>query len=92
MILLLYKHRTPMVYFRFPKDVWIVDLDSNKITPPITLNREDAIPQLPKSESIILKNNLKSVINIKLLNSMIKRVWYYKMFVLKIGFERTFSN
>lgn len=47
--------------FRFPKDVWIVDLDSNKITPPIVVNREDAIPQLPKSESITLKNSLKSV-------------------------------
>lgn len=51
--------------FRFPKDVWIVDLDSNKITPPIVINREDAIPQLPKSESLTLKNNLKSVIIIK---------------------------
>ncbi|XP_050064071.1 MAP kinase-activating death domain protein isoform X5 [Aphis gossypii] len=49
--------------FRFPKDVWIVDLDSNKITPPIVVNREDAIPQLPKSESSTLKNNLKSALN-----------------------------
>ncbi|XP_025203393.1 MAP kinase-activating death domain protein-like isoform X3 [Melanaphis sacchari] len=49
--------------FRFPKDVWIVDLDSNKITPPIVVNREDAIPQLPKSESTTLKNNLKSALN-----------------------------
>ncbi|XP_025417158.1 MAP kinase-activating death domain protein isoform X2 [Sipha flava] len=49
--------------FRFPKDVWIIDLDSNKITPPITVNREDAIPPLPKSESITLKNNLKSALN-----------------------------
>ncbi|KAL4104662.1 hypothetical protein QTP88_019944 [Uroleucon formosanum] len=49
--------------FRFPKDVWIVDLDSNKITPPIVINREDAIPQLPKSESLTLKNNLKSALN-----------------------------
>ncbi|XP_060856008.1 MAP kinase-activating death domain protein isoform X3 [Metopolophium dirhodum] len=49
--------------FRFPKDVWIVDLDSNKITPPIVVNREDAIPQLPKSESLTLKNNLKSALN-----------------------------
>lgn len=59
-----------MLYYRFPKDVWIVDLDSNKITPPITINREDAIPQLPKSESIILKNNLKTVIIIILLKSL----------------------
>ncbi|XP_060847508.1 MAP kinase-activating death domain protein isoform X3 [Rhopalosiphum padi] len=49
--------------FRFPKDVWIVDLDSNKITPPIVVNREDAIPQLPKSEASTLKNNLKSALN-----------------------------
>ncbi|VVC41070.1 Hypothetical protein CINCED_3A012715 [Cinara cedri] len=49
--------------FRFPKDVWIIDLDSNKITPPIVITREDAIPQLPKSESITLKNNLKSALN-----------------------------
>jgi hypothetical protein len=50
-----------ILFSRFPKDVWIIDLDSNKITPPITVNREDAIPPLPKSESITLKNNLKSV-------------------------------
>lgn len=38
-----------------------MDLDSNKITPPIVVNREDAIPQLPKSEAVTLRNNLKTV-------------------------------
>ncbi|XP_050426755.1 MAP kinase-activating death domain protein isoform X2 [Adelges cooleyi] len=50
--------------FRFPKDVWIVDLDSTKITPPAIPNRDDGpIPQLPKSEAIVLKNNLKNALS-----------------------------
>lgn len=69
------------MYIRFPKDVWIVDLDSNKITPPIVVNREDTIPPLPKSESIILKNNLKTVnIIIKLVDSMNLTIYFLKGF------------
>ena len=41
-----------------PDDVWLVDLDANKITaPPI----RDEIPPLPEPECTILKNHLKQV-------------------------------
>ncbi|XP_050526812.1 MAP kinase-activating death domain protein isoform X2 [Daktulosphaira vitifoliae] len=46
--------------FKFPKDVWIVDLDSTKITPPTANIREEVtIPEFPSIEANILKNKLK---------------------------------
>lgn len=46
--------------FRMPDDIWLVDLDSNKITPPSSLT-EDGLPPLPEPEGTILKNHLKQV-------------------------------
>jgi hypothetical protein len=45
--------------FRLPDDIWLVDLDSNKITPP-SGSAED-LPSLPEPEGTILKNHLKQV-------------------------------
>jgi hypothetical protein len=45
--------------FRLPDDIWLVDLDSNKITPP-SGSAED-LPNLPEPEGTILKNHLKQV-------------------------------
>lgn len=43
---------------RLPDDIWMVDLDSNKLTPA----RVDAeLPLLPEPEGTILKNHLKQV-------------------------------
>lgn len=42
-----------------PDDIWLVDLDSNKITPPSGLG--DTLPALPEPEGTILKNHLKQV-------------------------------
>ncbi|XP_058788750.1 MAP kinase-activating death domain protein isoform X1 [Phymastichus coffea] len=42
--------------FRLPDDVWLVDLDSNKIDPPTGLG--DNLPPLPEPEASILKNHL----------------------------------
>jgi hypothetical protein len=47
------------VLVRLPDDIWLVDLDSNKITPP-TGSAED-LPNLPEPEGTILKNHLKQV-------------------------------
>ena len=44
---------------RLPDDIWLVDLDSNKITPPSGTAEE--IPNLPEPEGTILKNHLKQV-------------------------------
>lgn len=45
-------------FFRLPDDIWMVDLDSNKLTPA----RADAeLPLLPEPEGTILKNHLKQV-------------------------------
>jgi hypothetical protein len=41
--------------FRLPDDVWLVDLDSNKLT------SAQEIPALPEPEGTILKNHLKQV-------------------------------
>ncbi|XP_011142134.1 MAP kinase-activating death domain protein isoform X4 [Harpegnathos saltator] len=43
--------------FKMPDDIWLVDLDSNKITAPSGLN--DSLPPLPEPEGTILKNHLK---------------------------------
>ncbi|KAK3861391.1 hypothetical protein Pcinc_032642 [Petrolisthes cinctipes] len=51
---LLYKR-----HFGLPDDVWLVDLDANKIlTPPVC----DDIPPLPEPECTILKNHLKQAL------------------------------
>lgn len=47
------------VSFRLPDDIWLVDLDSNKLSPPTGSNEE--IPPLPEPEGTILKNHLKQV-------------------------------
>jgi hypothetical protein len=44
---------------RLPDDIWLVDLDSNKITPPSGSTEE--LPSLPEPEGTILKNHLKQV-------------------------------
>lgn len=46
--------------FKMPDDIWLVDLDSNKITAPSALS-EDSLPPLPEPEGTILKNHLKQV-------------------------------
>ena len=46
--------------FRIPDDIWLVDLDSNKITPPTGVNN-DYLPPLPEPEGSILKNHLSQV-------------------------------
>ncbi|BES98893.1 uDENN [Nesidiocoris tenuis] len=43
--------------FRLPDDVWLVDLDSNKITPP--WGEHEDVPPLPEPEGNILKNHLR---------------------------------
>lgn len=45
--------------FRLPDDIWVVDLDSTKLTPPS--GGYDEIPPLPEPEGTILKNHLKQV-------------------------------
>ncbi|XP_023706235.1 MAP kinase-activating death domain protein isoform X5 [Cryptotermes secundus] len=47
--------------FRLPDDIWLVDLDSNKITPP-SGSAED-VPSLPEPEGTILKNHLKQALS-----------------------------
>lgn len=45
--------------FKMPDDVWLVDLDSNKVTAPP--GSVDQLPPLPEPEGTILKNHLKQV-------------------------------
>ncbi|KAH0952986.1 hypothetical protein HN011_011318, partial [Eciton burchellii] len=49
--------------FKMPDDIWLVDLDSNKITAPSTLC-EDSLPPLPEPEGTILKNHLKQAMQL----------------------------
>lgn len=51
---LLYKRN-----FKLPDDVWLVDLDTNKIIKP---NGADELPQLPEPEGSTLKNHFKLVL------------------------------
>ncbi|ELU16418.1 hypothetical protein CAPTEDRAFT_182066, partial [Capitella teleta] len=44
--------------FMLPDDVWLIDLDSNKILPP---SNADELPPLPEPEGTVLKNHLKQV-------------------------------
>lgn len=46
------------ICFRLPDDIWLVDLDSNKITPS---SNTDDLPPLPEPEGTILKNHLRQV-------------------------------
>lgn len=46
-------------FYRLPDDIWLVDLDSNKLTPA---KCDPEIPPLPEPEATILKNHLKQVI------------------------------
>lgn len=45
--------------FRLPDDIWVIDLDSNKLSPPTGSDEE--VPILPEPEGTILKNHLKQV-------------------------------
>ncbi|XP_031627569.1 MAP kinase-activating death domain protein isoform X3 [Contarinia nasturtii] len=50
--------------FRLPDDIWLVDLDSNKLSPPTGTNEEiSQIPLLPEPEGTILKNHLKQALS-----------------------------
>ena len=48
----------PFSSYRLPDDIWMVDLDSNKLTPA---KCDSDIPPLPEPEATILKNHLKQV-------------------------------
>lgn len=46
--------------FKLPDDVWLIDLDSNKLTKPSGI--ED-LPPLPEPDGTILKNHLKQALS-----------------------------
>ncbi|XP_050329751.1 MAP kinase-activating death domain protein isoform X9 [Bactrocera neohumeralis] len=48
--------------FRLPDDIWVVDLDSTKLSPPTGGYEE--IPALPEPEGTILKNHLKQAMQL----------------------------
>ncbi|XP_035738166.1 MAP kinase-activating death domain protein-like isoform X8 [Vespa mandarinia] len=48
--------------FKMPDDVWLVDLDSNKVTAPP--GSADQLPPLPEPEGTILKNHLKQAMQL----------------------------
>lgn len=48
--------------FKLPDDIWTVDLDSNRLTPPT--GNPETIPILPEPEATVLKNHLKQVIHL----------------------------
>ena len=58
------KKNTEKISKRLPDDIWVVDLDSTKLTPPTGGYEE--IPPLPEPEGTVLKNHLKQVKAIKL--------------------------
>ena len=47
--------------FMLPDDVWLVDLDSNKINMPTGC---ESLPRLPEPEGTVLKNHLKQIIDL----------------------------
>ncbi|KAL4225762.1 hypothetical protein ACF0H5_016451 [Mactra antiquata] len=47
--------------FTFPEDVWLVDLDSNKITSP-SGGGNNELPPMPEPEGSVLKNHLKQAL------------------------------
>ncbi|CAG7683786.1 unnamed protein product [Allacma fusca] len=48
-------------HFRLPEDVWLVDLDANRISGPSNAERDscDFVPALPEPEASVLRNHLK---------------------------------
>ncbi|XP_060556933.1 MAP kinase-activating death domain protein-like isoform X2 [Ruditapes philippinarum] len=49
--------------FQLPEDVWLIDLDSNKINPPILAQYgSNDLPCMPEPEGSILKNHLKQAL------------------------------
>ncbi|KAK9297645.1 hypothetical protein QLX08_008705 [Tetragonisca angustula] len=48
--------------FKMPDDIWLVDLDSNKINAPTGLG--DQLPPLPEPEGTVLKNHLKQAMQL----------------------------
>ncbi|XP_043219583.1 MAP kinase-activating death domain protein-like isoform X7 [Amphibalanus amphitrite] len=52
---LLYKR-----HFRLPDDVWLVDLDSNKVVPP---SAGEELPSLPEPECSVLKTHLRQALS-----------------------------
>ena len=51
--------------FRLPDDVWLIDLDSNKITKP---NGCEDLPSLPEPEGSQLKQQLKEALSSMTIN------------------------
>ncbi|XP_053682478.1 MAP kinase-activating death domain protein isoform X1 [Sabethes cyaneus] len=47
--------------FRLPDDIWLVDLDSNRLTP--ASGDAEQVPPLPEPEGTILKNHLKQALS-----------------------------
>ncbi|XP_055617610.1 MAP kinase-activating death domain protein isoform X2 [Toxorhynchites rutilus septentrionalis] len=48
--------------FRLPDDIWLVDLDTNRLTP--ASGEAELIPPLPEPEGTILKNHLKQAMQL----------------------------
>ncbi|XP_045763482.1 MAP kinase-activating death domain protein isoform X3 [Maniola jurtina] len=48
--------------FRFPDDIWLVDLDATKLTCPTGTDHE--LPPLPEPESSVLRNHLKQAMQV----------------------------
>ena len=46
-------------HFKLPDDVWLIDLDSNRISVP---TRADEVPPLPEPEGSILRNHLRQAL------------------------------
>lgn len=48
---------------RLPEDVWLVDLDANRISGPSNAERDSCnfVPALPEPEASVLRNHLKQV-------------------------------
>ncbi len=46
-------------HFKLPDDVWLIDLDSNRIVVP---TRADDVPSLPEPEGSILRNHLRQAL------------------------------
>lgn len=61
-----------IIFFRLPDDVWLVDLDSNKLVSPYE------IPPLPEPEGTILKNHLKQV---KILETIVYKLIFFSYFI-----------
>lgn len=61
-----------IIFFRLPDDVWLVDLDSNKLVSPYE------IPPLPEPEGTILKNHLKQV---KILETIVYELIFFPYFI-----------